>query len=69
VKRHDVASPAIASVGYDDASGTLEVEFRSGELCRYVAVDPADADELFEAESPGGYLNERIKPRYRYEHV
>ena len=69
VKRHHVASSAIASVGYDDASGTLEVEFRSGELYRYFDVDPSDADDLLEAESPGTYLNEWIKPRYRCEHV
>jgi hypothetical protein len=35
----------------------------------FASAGPADADKLFEAESPGGYLNERIKPRYRYEHV
>ena len=69
VKRHYVSSSAIAAVGYDDASGTLEVEFRSGELYRYFDVDPADADDLHEAESPGAYLNEWIKPRYRYEHI
>jgi len=69
VKRHHVGSSAIASVGYDDVSGTLEVEFRSGELYRYFDVDPDDADDLLGAESPGAYLNEWIKPRYRYEHV
>ena len=69
VKRHYVSSSAIAAVGYDGASGTLEVEFRSGELYRYFDVDPADADDLHEAESPGAYLNEWIKPRYRCEHI
>ncbi|HMG28916.1 MAG TPA: KTSC domain-containing protein [Jiangellaceae bacterium] len=69
MKRHHVGSSAIASVGYDDVSGTLEVEFRSGELYRYFDVDPDDADDLLGAESPGAYLNEWIKPRYRYEHV
>ena len=69
VKRHHLSSSVIASVGYDDGAATLEVEFRSGEVYRYLDVDPDDADDLLEAERPGAYLNEWIKPRYRYEHV
>ena len=69
VKRHRLSSSVIASVGYDDRAAMLEVEFRSGEVYRYLDVDPDDADDLLGAESPGAYLNEWIKPRYRYEHV
>ena len=69
MKRHHVSSSAIASIGYDAPTATLEIKFRSGELYRYFDVDPSDADDLLEAESPGTYLNEWIKPRYRCEHV
>ena len=69
VKRHLLSSSVIASVGYDDDTARLEVEFRSGEVYQYLDVDPDDADDLLEAESPGAYLNEWIKPRYRSEHV
>jgi hypothetical protein len=69
VKRHQLSSSMITAVGYDDGTATLEVEFRSGEVYQYLDVDPNDADDLLEAESPGTYLNEWIKPRYRSEHV
>lgn len=69
MKRHRLSSSVIASVGYDDGTATLEVEFRSGEVYRYVDVDSDDADDLLEAVSAGAYLNEWIKPRYRYEHI
>lgn len=69
VKRHRLSSSVIASVGYDGGTAMLEVEFRSGAVYQYLDVDPDDADDLLEAESPGAYLNEWIKPRYRSEHI
>jgi hypothetical protein len=32
-------------------------------------VAQGEVDGLFRADSRGAYLNERIKPRHRYEHV
>lgn len=69
MERLPVSSEAIASVGYDARTGTLEVEFVSTEVYRYLDVDPVDVEALYAARSMGGYLNTHIKPRYRYVHV
>jgi hypothetical protein len=69
IPREPVASSVLSSIGYDEASGKLEVEFGSGEVYRYYDVAPLHAEGLRRADSKGRYLNEQIKPRYRYEHV
>lgn len=69
MNREPVASEALSSVGYDSRTRTLEVEFRSGEVYRYLDVDAADAKELFGADSLGRHLNQHIKPRHRFVHV
>lgn len=69
MKRRRISSQAIASVGYDEPTQILEVEFTSGEVYRYFDVSPFETEALLRAESSGGYLNERIKPRHRCEHV
>ena len=69
LRRRPISSEAIASVGYDAPARTLEVEFTSGEVYRYFDVAQGEVDGLFRADSRGAYLNERIKPRHRYEHV
>ena len=69
MNRQHISSTAIASVGYDVATSTLEVEFTSGEIYRYLSVPSAEVLRFFNAESPGAYLNELIKPQYDVVHV
>ena len=69
MRRTQISSEAIASVGYDAPARILEVEFISGEVYRYFDVAQGEVDGLFRADSRGAYLNERIKPRHRCEHV
>lgn len=69
MRRRPVESSALLSVGYDERSRILEVEFVSGEIYRYFDVDKAEAEALLRAGSMGRYLNEEIKPRHRYSHV
>lgn len=64
IQRKPVESTAVASVGYNPASSTLEVEFQDGGVYQYDGV-PAEAYEaLLSAESVGAYLDSRIKPTY-----
>jgi hypothetical protein len=65
--RHPVASSAILSVGYDDASALLEVEFKSGRIYHYFDVPKAHFDGILSAASPNGYLTAHVKPFYRYQ--
>ncbi|AYY15582.1 KTSC domain-containing protein [Actinobacteria bacterium YIM 96077] len=67
--RERISSSAIASVGYDAASRTLEVEFRSGAVYQYIGVPPSEYRRFMAAESRGAYLNTRLKPRYGYVRI
>ena len=65
MERKPVASTVLAEVGYDEPSGVLEVQFRSGRVYRYFQVPRTAYRALMKAESIGGYFNREIKTRYR----
>ena len=69
MRRTQVESSAIESVGYDPDTAVLEVEFTSGELYRYFAVPRSVHHELLEAESPGHYFGEHVRDVYPAEHI
>jgi hypothetical protein len=65
VRREPVSSEALSSVGWDD--GTLEIEFTSGEVYRYLGVPDFVYRQLLRAESKGTFFQERIRDRYDLE--
>jgi hypothetical protein len=67
--RQLVNSSAVSSVGYDQRSRILEVEFVSGEVYRYLGVERIVYGALLRSDSLGRFVNERIKPRYPSVHV
>jgi KTSC domain len=67
--RMSVASSNIRSIGYEDSSLTLEVEFKSGSLYQYIGVPRNEYEALMNAASVGRYLNAKIKGRYRYVQI
>lgn len=69
MRRLPVDSTSLASIGYDAATATLEVEFRHGGVYRYFLVPASVYRALIDAESKGRFLNEAIKERYPYERV
>lgn len=63
-----VNSSNVAAVGYDAASSTLEVEFKSGSVYRYFGVPVRHFEALTAGStSVGRYLNTEVKPHYRFE--
>ena len=69
MKREPLNSSMLASAGYDEDAGVLEVEFASGEVYRYFDV-PADVYAgLLDAESKGKYMTIDVLPVYRYQRV
>jgi hypothetical protein len=52
--RTPVVSSNVASVGYDSATSTLEVEFQGGSLYRYTPVQDADYRALVSGELSAG---------------
>lgn len=69
MERYSVASSNIASVGYDEGSQTLEIEFLSGSIYQYYNVPQNIYDQLMQAGSKGQFLNTYIKNAYPYSRV
>lgn len=62
--RKPVQSSVLKSVGYDDVTATLEVQFIHGAVYRYLLVPKSAFAALSAADSIGAFLNHHIKPRY-----
>lgn len=67
--RLSVESSAVASVGYDPRTRTLEIEYVGGGVYRYLGVPLRAYELLLRADSIGAYVNRRIKPHYRCTRV
>jgi hypothetical protein len=62
-------STSIASAGYDPETQTLEIEFRSGGVYRYLEVPEASFIALMSAASAGQYVTSKIKGHFAFERV
>lgn len=64
IRRWPVSSSAVRSVGYDPFTSTLEVEWSSGAVYRYLDVSQPAVEAMMRSDSIGAYLNEEIKPNH-----
>jgi len=70
MKREPVESSNLASVGYDESSSTLEIEFRHGSIYQYFGVPLSVYQGLMNASSKGQYFDQRVKKAgYPYARV
>ena len=69
MNREPVASSNVASVGYDEPSQTLEVEFTAGGIYQYYNVTQALFEQLMQAGSKGQFLAYQIKNAHPYSRV
>ena len=69
MQRYTVASSNIASVGYDSATETLEVEFSSGSIYQYYNIPENMYNQMIKASSKGKFLHTYIKNAYPYSRV
>ncbi len=69
MNRIPVESSNIMSIGYDQVTQTLEVEFHKGRIYQYFDVPQAVYEEFICAGSKGAYLATQIKGYYRYARV
>jgi len=65
MNRITVQSSNIVSVGYDEKSGVLEIEFSNG-IYQYFDVPQEEYQGFINAPSLGKYFQMNIKRRYRY---
>ena len=59
-----VSSSDLRAVGYDEWTGTLVIEFRSGGVYEYRRVPYSEYARLMNASSHGKYFHAYIKNRY-----
>jgi len=68
MERYRVDSSNVASIGYDQTTTTLEVEFNNGSIYQYFDVPEAIFQDFINAPSKGKYLA-TIKGSFRYAKV
>ena len=61
IERQPVVSSDIASIGYDAATETLEIEFKATGIYRYFSVPTTVAEEFQRTPSPGKFFLQNIK--------
>lgn len=66
MERTPVSSSNVASIGYNEDSQTLEIEFNDGSVYQYFDVPSSEHDGIMSADSKGKYLNANIKKRYSF---
>lgn len=67
MKRENVESSNLASVGYDADNQILEIEFNHGGVYQYFDVPESIFEELMGADSHGRYFANNIKNEYQYQ--
>lgn len=67
MERQPVNSSNLVSIGYEEGSSTLEVEFKGNIIYRYYNVPGFEYERLMAANSHGIYFNANIKDNYPYE--
>ena len=65
MQRIPVNSSNLASVGYDQTSKVLEIEFHRGGIYQYLDVPEIEYRGLMQADSHGTYFRVNIRDRYR----
>lgn len=69
IKRSPVNSSNIVSVGYDEKSKTLDVEFYSGTMYRYTDVPPIIHERMVSTDSVGSFFARFVKKAFPYKKI
>lgn len=68
--RQSVNSSNIRSIGYDEETRTLEVEFHyNNSIYQYYSVPESVHRKLMNASSHGTYFDQKIKNQYRWKKI
>lgn len=65
IKFESVQSSNILSVGYDESTKNLYVNYKSG-IYKYENVEKSVYESLMSSESKGRFMNEKVKGTYQY---
>lgn len=62
-----VKSSNVEAVGFDPATGTLIVKYKSGGVYHYSGCRQSHFDDCVNAESVGKYLHKNIKGQFKHK--
>lgn len=69
VEKLPVKSRILRSVGYDESTKTLEIEFQTGLVYQYAGVPPKIYADLMHSDGIGKYFSEKVRPRFPAKQV
>ncbi len=69
MQRQPVESSNLQSVGYENSTNTLEIEFKNGGIYQYFDVPESEYKALMSAESHGKYFIANIRDKYRCQKI
>ncbi len=64
-----VKSRILRSVGYDESTKILEIEFQTGLVYQYAGVPAKVHLDLMHSAEPGKYFSEKVRPRFQTKAV
>jgi len=64
-----VISSNLMAMGYDPATGELQIQFRNGRIYSYQSVPPEIYDGLINAPSKGTYFGYYVRRIYPYVRI
>jgi hypothetical protein len=64
MERMKVLSSIIRTVGYDEQTRLLEVEFNDKKVGRFINIPPETYDRMMKAQSVGKFFIQNIRDRY-----
>ena len=69
LERQSVKSVILRSVGYDDSTKILEIEFHSGLVYQYLGVPSKVYTDLMRSGEIGKYFSDKVRTRFRTKQV
>jgi hypothetical protein len=69
MERKRVNSSKLRSVGYDEATRTLEIEMSNGQVFQYIGVYPEVHRRLMAAPNPTSFFDDKIAEEYTPKRV
>ncbi|MGH8728635.1 MAG: KTSC domain-containing protein [Burkholderiales bacterium] len=69
MERKRVSSSNIRSIGYDEKTRTLEVEFNNGGVYQYANVSPEVHGRFLSASSIGSFFKDSIEEDYSCKRI
>jgi hypothetical protein len=69
LERQSVKSRILRSVGYNDSTKILEIEFTSGLVYQYSGVPPKVYADLMHSDEIGKYYSEKVRPKFQTKQI